>query len=347
MEQPVPQHCVGVDGLEDGVRFILMKGAAWSTQARWTTTQRKFLWFCSLKGVSSAVPTKPVLLMLYCAWLVKCGHTSASITQYVDGVRVLNANFGHEHPWKECAYVAARFKRGLKAVTLSEMKEKLPLRGDMVRRLVNATRLSWLAWRLCAVIVIGYVMGIRIGHLVPPSNNNAPHLLRSKHVTFQSRQGQLLAARVVLPSTKTSTRPIERWLFAQKDKSVCAVQWLWWLMTSVQNRCAETPLVVYGPCGGHAAHTWNRTAFNRQLKSELMLLGEKPDRYSGISLRKGCLTDLTLAGCSPLAVARHADHNSLNSQLAYVKCDEELLASNGHKLAELLTGKALHDLAKP
>ena len=118
-------------------------------------------------------------------------------------------------------------------------------------------------------------------------------------------------------------------------------------MTSVQNRCADTPLVVYGPCGGHAAHTWNRTAFNRQLKSELMLLGVQPDRYSGISLRKGCLTDLTLAGCSPLAVARHADHSSLNSQMAYVKCDEELLASNGDKLAELLTGKALHGPAKP
>lgn len=104
---------------------------------------------------------------------------------------------------------------------------------------------------------------------------------------------------------------------------------------------------VYGPCGRQAVLTWNRTAFNRQLKGELVLLGERPDRYSGISLRKGCLTDLTMSGCSPLAVARHATHSSLDSQVVYVKCDEELLASNGDKLARILIGKAQHRLAKP
>ena len=88
-------HSVGVDGLQEEVERILAAGAAWSTQARWTSSQRKFLWFCSLSGVKKAVPTTASLLMLHCAWLVRGGLAHGTILLHIDGVRVLNANFGH------------------------------------------------------------------------------------------------------------------------------------------------------------------------------------------------------------------------------------------------------------
>ena len=81
---------------------------------------------------------------------------------------------------------------------------------------------------------------------------------------------------------------------------------------------------------------WNRAAFNKQLKERLRLVGVDADAYSGISLRKGCLTDLAMAGRSPLAVARQATHKSLNSQLSYVRADEEMLAENADELGRLL-----------
>ena len=58
----------------------------------------------------------------------------------------------------------------------------------------------------------------------------------------------------------------------------------------------------------------------------MVRIGEKTDAYSGISLRKGCLTDLAMAGRSPLAVAKQATHKSLTSQLTYVRADEEMLS---------------------
>jgi len=117
----------------------MQHGAAWATQRRWTSTQRKFMLFCGLSGVKDAVPTTPYLLMCYCAWLMRCGHDHNSIRQYVDGVRVLNCDMGHTHPWQEAAYAANRFKKGLISLTDSHKKKdkKLPLRCKEVLLLVQ------------------------------------------------------------------------------------------------------------------------------------------------------------------------------------------------------------------
>ena len=72
-----------------------MHVSAWATQRRWSSTQRKFLFFCGLVGVRVAVPTPESLIMKYLVWLVRCGHRSyGSMRQYIDGIRVLNMSLG-------------------------------------------------------------------------------------------------------------------------------------------------------------------------------------------------------------------------------------------------------------
>ena len=332
-------HCVVVDGLDDMVHEVMAAGAAWATQARWSATQRKFLWFCSMRGEKEAVPTSAVLLMRYCAWLVRWGLSHGTILVHIDGVRVLNANFGHEHPWKRCEYVARRFKNGLLQLTGGERQTKLPLRAHIICRMVWAVQRCWLGDRLVAVVVVAYHMAIRIGHLVP-GNKMAVHLLRRKHVVLQRVNGLVVRAQVTLPSTKTSRLPIVRWVHRVKGahERLCALDWLVWLMGCSTSTGGEVPLVPLAASGVNAAKPWYRNGFSKQLKEVLVRVGENPAQYSGVSLRKGCLTDLTMAGCSPLAVARQATHKSMNSQMAYVRADEELLAQNGKQLAHMLAG---------
>ena len=186
--------------MQEEVERILAAGAAWNTQARWSSTQRSFLWFCSSSGVKSAVPTTPSLLMLYCAWLVRGGLAHGTILLHIDGVRVLNANFGHAHPWSDTEHVAKRFKAGLLKLTGGERHPKMPLRADIIVRMVSAMELSWHNMRFMAVVVVGYHMAVRIGHLVP-SNKQAVHLLRRRHVELIWMHGVVVRVKVTLPPT--------------------------------------------------------------------------------------------------------------------------------------------------
>ena len=326
--------------MQEEVQRILAAGAAWSTQARWTSSQRKFLWFCSLSGVKKAVPTTASLLMLYCAWLVRGGLAHGTILLHIDGVRVLNANFGHAHPWAEAEYVAKRFKAGLLKLTGGERHPKMPLRASIIAKMVMAMELSWSNMRFMAVVVVGYHMAIRIGHLVP-SNKQAVHLLRRRHVELVWCGERVVKVKVTLPSTKTSRVPIVRWVHRVEGAHarLSAVDWLAWLVRCSQAGGGDVPLVPLAYGGGKASNPWYRAAFNKQLKERLVVMGEKPNDYSGISLRKGCLTDLAMAGRSPLAVAKQATHKSLNSQLTHVRADEEMLAENADELGRLLDAK--------
>ena len=312
-------------------------GAAWSTQERWTYSQRKFLWFCSLTGVKRAVPTTPTLLMLFCAWLVRCKLSHGTILVHIDGVRVLNANFGHAHPWAETEYVAKRFKAGLLRLTGGERHPKMPLRAQIIGKMVWAMEMSWSSMRFMAVVVVGYHMAIRIGHLVP-ANKHAVHLLRRRHVQLVWHGKLLVKARVTLPSTKTSRCAIVRWVHRVEGapRRLSALDWIAWLMQCNKAQGENVPLVTLSFGGSGGGSPWYRAAFNKELKAMLQRMGEKPGDYSGISLRKGCLTDLAVAGRSPLAVAKQATHKSLTSQMSYVEADEELLAGNANELGRLL-----------
>ena len=326
--------CV-LEGLLEEAQEVVLRGAAWATHSRWSSTQRKFLYFCSISGVKVAVPCSAMLLILYCTWLVRCGHPESSIMQYVDGVRVLNESVGHTHPWAEYDYVARRFKRGLKQLCGKAPLEKLALGGSLVHRLVYACKRDWCGMRMAGVLVVAYVMACRIGHLVP-CNARAVHLIRCKHVVVWKVRGMVMKVKVTLPSTKTSRWPIDIWVHRCEEvdtKWLQAVEWLAWFRDAGIVYGEETPLVRLVAVGAKAHKPWYRSGFNKELERMLRGVGVDASRYSGISLRKGCLSDLAVAGRSPLALATHATHKSMNSQMSYVKADEALMMQNGKVLS--------------
>ena len=328
----------GVVNLVDDMMDIMSSGAAWNTQLRWSSTQRKYMYFCGLAGVKQAVPTSAYLLMAFCTWLVRCGHDHMAIRQYVDGVRVLNCNMGHEHPWKDTAYAADRFKKGLKKVAphLPKGKVKLPLRGHVVVRLVLDAKVDWLAMRFCCVMVLAYSTASRIGHWCPASNSNKPHLLSRGDVALISdERGVVVQACITLPSTKTSPTPIKVWVWRSDSPKMCPVTWLVWILNGVQATPSD-PLIPHSPNMGHTSKVWPRAAFNKELNERLMRIGINPISYSGVSLRKGCLTDLAIMGASPLAVSKHATHKSIQSQMHYVAADEAFMYGNSQKLQATL-----------
>ena len=69
---------------------------------------------------------------------------------------------------------------------------------------------------------------------------------------------------------------------------------------------------------------------------KLNKVGINPSSYSGVSLRKGCLTDLAIMGASPLAVSKQATHRSIQSQVSHVSADEAFMHSNATKLQDAL-----------
>jgi hypothetical protein len=338
------------------MKWIMKSGSAWNTQLRWTSTQRKYLYFCGLAGVKQAIPTTAFLLMAFCAWLVRCGHDHLSIRQYVDGVRVLNCDLGHEHPWKLVAYAADRFKKGLKNVAPhipKDDKMKLPLRGHLVVKLVMDAKLDWLARRFCCVLVLAYSTASRIGHWCPASNTNKPHLLTRGCVDLiMDGGGEVLQACITLPSTKTSPTPIKVWVWRGDDPKVCPVRCLVWLLTPLAPHSQhfgstsrlelrpKDPLVPHSPHFGSTSRVWNRAAFNKELSDRLVRIGINPLQFSGVSLRKGCLTDLAIMGASPLAVSKHATHKSIQSQMHYVAADEAFMYGNSEKLQTALSCSA-------
>jgi hypothetical protein len=102
----------------------------------------------------------------------------------------------------------------------------------------------------------------------------------------------------------------------------------------VRGRC--DPLIPHGPLGDASKKVWNRAAFNKELNVRLNKVGINPSSYSGVSLRKGCLTDLAIMGASPLAVSKQATHRSIQSQVSYVSADEAFMHSNATKLQDAL-----------
>ena len=336
-----PEGYVGVDGLEGDVQEVMKRGSAWSTQRRWTSTQIKFLLFCGMAGVTDVVPTSTWVMMLFCSWLVRCGHPHSSIRQYVDGVRVMNLSMGHPWEWGDGGYMVSRFKKGLANVApVAKVPKKLAMRGWMVRKLVRASNDGWFSRRLVCVTVVAYASGTRIGHWCPASRSRAPHLVRRGMVRCVRSGGRVVRAVVTLPSTKTSRLPVDVTLCARADGDVrcCPVWCLLWLMRCNPHCGDGDPVVVDGPHLTHKSVPWLRGSFNSCLREGVRRLGLDPGLYSGISLRKGCLTDLAVSGASPLAVSKQGTHKSLQSQLHYVQADEEFMMMNASRLHEAMMG---------
>ena len=189
-------------------------------------------------------------------------------------------------------------------------------------------KLDWLARRFCCVLVLACSTASRIGHWSPASNTNKPHLLTRGCVDLiMDGGGEVLQACITLPSTKTSPTPIKVWVWRGDDPKVCPVRCLVWLLT---------PLAPHSEHFGSTSRAWNRAAFNKELSDRLVRIGINPLQFSGVSLRKGCLTDLAIMGASPLAVSKHATHKSIQSQMHYVAADEAFMYGNSQKLQATL-----------
>ena len=74
--------------------------------------------------------------------------------------------------------------------------------------------------------------------------------------------------------------------------SCCPVTCLAWLLQSGVGG-PNSPLVTKAAMGDGAAMVWTRSSFVQELKERLQAIGVDATRYSGISFRKGCLTELT------------------------------------------------------
>ena len=148
-----------------------------------------------------------------------------------------------------------------------------------------------------------------------------------------------MQACITLPSTKTSPTPIKVWVWRGDDPMVCPVRCLVWLLTNA-NAKPRDPLVPHSPHFGSISRVWNRAAFNKELSDRLVRIGINPLQFSGVSLRKGCLTDLAIMGASPLAVSKHATHKSIQSQMQYVAADEAFMYGNSEKLQTALSCSA-------
>jgi hypothetical protein len=184
--------------------------------------------------------------------------------------------------------------------------------------------------------VLAYSTASRIGHWCPASNSNKPHLLSRGDVALISdERGVVVQACITLPSTKTSPTPIKVWVWRSDSPKMCPVRWLVWILNGVQATPSD-PLIPHSPNMGHTSKVWPRAAFNKELNERLMGIGINPISYSGVSLRKGCLTDLAIMGASPLAVSKHATHKSIQSQMHYVAADEAFMYGNSQKLQATL-----------
>ena len=166
------------------------------------------------------------------------------------------------------------------------------------------------------------------------------HLICKRHVTCFRKNGKWWKAKVVLPSTKTCNYPQVMWVEADAGgvAELCPVACLAWLLQAGDGGYSS-PLVTVAAMGSGASLVWIRASFVKELRSRLSLLGVDASKYSGISFRKGCLTELTLGGASPLAVAKQGTHRSLNSQQAYVQVDEVFLRKNTCTLSKALRGE--------
>jgi hypothetical protein len=211
----------------------------------------------------------------------------------------------------------------------------------MVSSMVRRAEVSWRGKRFSCTAVCLFVLGVRVGHMAPYSNgaHHKVHMIYTRHVTCFSRNGRWWKAKVVLPSTKTCRYPQEVWVEADAagGSSCCPVTCLAWLLQSGVGG-PNSPLVTKAAMGDGAAMVWTRSSFVQELKERLQAIGVDANRYSGISFRKGCLTELTLGGASPLAVAKQGTHKDINSQQSYLEVDEVFMRRNACTLTKALKG---------
>ena len=171
----------------------------------------------------------------------------------MDGVRVLNVSMGHPHPWCKQSYGVDRFEKGMRNLLAKGGDGgKLAIRAVMVRAMVSRCEVSWLGKRFACVCVVLFVLGVRVGHVAPYSNqpHHTTHLILKRHVTCYVKNGVLWKAKVVLPSTKTCRYAQEVWVEADVlgGAELCPVACLAWLLQSSTGG-PHSPLVVRAAMG--------------------------------------------------------------------------------------------------
>jgi hypothetical protein len=278
---------------------------------------KKFQKFLQQYAPTLSFPLSEGDWLLYVAFLeVDEKLKPGSIGQYLTHLTKFFACVGLPQPlWKDMKKLRVLRTR-IKGLQIAKGKKKQPVHFKLVKQIVDSADTTRADSNVfVAILIVGVVGLFRLGELLVTSKSDIrqERLLRVGHVAFYPTIDDPQHVSIFLPYSKC-----DKWgmginivLPANKDSQYCPVQRL---LELVRGRDPTEPLFVW-PAGVIIT----KSAFIKELRRNLLLLGIDYKLYSGHSLRRGGAMSAKASGASDELI-RILGRWSSDSYKIYIKC---------------------------
>jgi len=302
---------------------------------------RKYYAFCADTQVA-VFPVTMEKFFRYVLWLPKHGINSGwrGVKNYTGALVQLNLSLGGKDPREEnpelYAILRKRFKQNIQVIRTQP--RKLAIRPAHVQALCLGAIDNLNAQTIADAASDTFMQfsAIRVGHVAPKAKNNLRHVLCWKHLIFHPSIVECVYIFIYVPTTKTrpgtELRPF--WTAVGRvtsNPTVCPVRWMVRHFTTNYSGDPDTP-IFNGPNGS----TLTRATYQRRLqlrlgaavRDYLDIVDFNVKHYTGISFRKGGITELT---------KQAAVHRILMNQVADFADHQDIATTRGYDEATIAT----------
>jgi site-specific recombinase XerD len=263
-----------------------------------------FAAWCAERG-ASALPAHQRLVAAYLSWLAQSGRKASTIGRRAAAIAHRHKLAGHEPPTNGEGVKATL--RGIRRTIGTAPDQKAAITANTLRSMLDLCPNTLRGHRDRALLALGFAGAFRRSELCNLQLSDLSEtpdglMIRIRHSkTDQEGQGQEIA--IPRGARLRPVEAVQTWLDAAKITDGPLFRAVIW-----EN---GTMVARDGPLGAE-----NVAAV---VKSYAKRAGLNPNTFAGHSLRSGLITSCVEEGASPVRIAEHSRHRSLDMILVYTR----------------------------
>ena len=317
------------------MEFYFQNGLAPSTQKAYNSAKKRYILFCSEKGLTP-LPASENQLCQFVSLLADQNLCHNTIKSYLAAIRHLHIAQGFGDPHIHSMAKLEQVLKGIKSVQCKKPNNRisrLPISPDHLDKM----RVVWLKepttfdgkmlWAAATLCFFGF---LRSGEIAIPSDSafdESAHLSFSDVTVDCLRHPQVI--RVCLKTSKTDPFRVGINIFVGRaDNRLCPVTAI--LSYMVERGAGSGPFFRF-----QDGRPLTRPRFVTKVKEALTVAGIDCTAYSGHSFRSGAATTAARQGISDATIKMLGRWRSSAYQL-YIKTPREQLAAYSHTLSGAL-----------
>lgn len=296
-------RCGGLDiRVSDRVAAYVEQAAAQNTRRAYRSALERFRVWCEERG-EVCLPAAPETVAAYLADLADSGRRASTIALTAAAIAKAHVTAGYMSP--SASPVVRAALSGIRRTIGVARQRKTPVLTDDLRAMLNALPANLRGLRDRALLLVGFAGGFRRSELAA---------LRREDLEFTAD-----GVRVYLRRSKTDQDGAGRYVgirFGQ-NPDTCPVRTLWeWLRRAGID---SGPVFRAVDRHGHVSDGMTPQTVAIAVKRAAEAAGLDASRYSGHSLRAGCVTQGYLNGAPVEAIMRQTGHRNTDTVNGYIR----------------------------